>query len=115
MDLKDIVVVSACRTPIGKFGGSLKDVEAYELRAYAYESKGQDDKATADFEKAIEIHYSRAISYQKKGQYEKACSHYRGACDRGSEAACRQVNMLEEKGLCQLPPPCITRGDDYFK
>ena len=92
-----------------------KDVEAYDLRAYAYESKGQDDKAIADFDKAIEIIYSRAISYQKKGQYKKACSHYIGACLRGSEAACRQVNMLEEKGLCQPPPQFITRGDDYFK
>lgn len=29
--IKDVVVVSACRTPIGKFMGSLKDVQAIEL------------------------------------------------------------------------------------
>ncbi len=29
----DVVVVSACRTPIGSFGQSLKDVKAYELAA----------------------------------------------------------------------------------
>jgi acetyl-CoA C-acetyltransferase len=31
MDLKDIVVVSACRSPMGSFGGSLKDVPVFEL------------------------------------------------------------------------------------
>lgn len=29
----DVVIVSACRTPIGSFGQSLKDVKAYELAA----------------------------------------------------------------------------------
>ena len=29
--MKDIVVVSACRSPIGTFGGSLKDLQAPEL------------------------------------------------------------------------------------
>jgi len=33
MVISDIVVVSACRTPIGKFGGSLRDIEAYDLGA----------------------------------------------------------------------------------
>jgi acetyl-CoA C-acetyltransferase len=35
MDLKDIVVISAVRTPMGRFGGSLKDVPAYDLGAAA--------------------------------------------------------------------------------
>ncbi len=30
-DTQEIVIVSACRTPIGTFGGSLKDLRAYEL------------------------------------------------------------------------------------
>ena len=33
MDLKDIVVVSACRTAMGRFGGSLRDIPAYDLGA----------------------------------------------------------------------------------
>lgn len=32
---KDVVIVSACRTPITKFGGSLKDLRAYQLAAIA--------------------------------------------------------------------------------
>lgn len=35
MDLKDIVVVSGARTPMGKFGGTLKDLPAYTLGARA--------------------------------------------------------------------------------
>ncbi|MFQ6082082.1 MAG: thiolase family protein [Candidatus Aminicenantia bacterium] len=33
MELNDIVVVSAVRTPMGKFGGTLRDVAAYDLGA----------------------------------------------------------------------------------
>jgi len=31
MSMKDVVIVSACRTPIGAFGGSLKDIHAYKI------------------------------------------------------------------------------------
>src|SRR4030066_822185 len=33
MELSEIVAISAVRTPMGKFGGSLKDVPVYELGA----------------------------------------------------------------------------------
>ncbi|RKY89944.1 acetyl-CoA C-acyltransferase [candidate division KSB1 bacterium] len=33
MDLNDIVVLSAVRTPMGKFGGSIRDIPAYDLGA----------------------------------------------------------------------------------
>ncbi len=35
MDLKDIVCVSAVRTPLGSFGGSLRQVPVWELGATA--------------------------------------------------------------------------------
>ncbi len=31
----DIVCVSACRTPFGRFGGSMKDIDIYDLGAIA--------------------------------------------------------------------------------
>ncbi|KHD84491.1 acetyl-CoA acetyltransferase [Heyndrickxia ginsengihumi] len=34
-ELKEVVLVSGARTPIGKFGGSLKDIHPTELAAYA--------------------------------------------------------------------------------
>ena len=35
---RDVVIVSAVRTPIGKFGGSLKDFRAYQLAGVAMEA-----------------------------------------------------------------------------
>ena len=35
MKLNDIVVISAVRTPMGSFGGSLKDMPAYDIGAVA--------------------------------------------------------------------------------
>ena len=35
MELQDIVAISAVRTPMGKFGGSLKTTPAYDLGAAA--------------------------------------------------------------------------------
>jgi acetyl-CoA C-acetyltransferase len=37
MELSDIVAISACRTPMGRFGGTLKTVAAYDLGAVAVE------------------------------------------------------------------------------
>lgn len=33
MILNDIVIISACRTPMGRFGGTLRDIPSYELGA----------------------------------------------------------------------------------
>ncbi|MFH1160521.1 MAG: thiolase family protein [bacterium] len=33
MELQDIVIISACRTAMGRFGGSLKDIPSYDLGA----------------------------------------------------------------------------------
>ncbi len=38
MELKDIVAISAVRTPMGRFGGTLKDVAVYDLGAVAIRS-----------------------------------------------------------------------------
>lgn len=35
--MKKAVIVSAARTPVGKFGGSLKDIPAYQLGSIAIE------------------------------------------------------------------------------
>ena len=76
--------------------------ETYEFRSMFYSWKGQSDRAKADDNRAAERFYWRAISYQLKSQYEKACSDYRRACELGSEAACSEIHMFEEKGFfCQ--------------
>ena len=35
MELKDVVCISGCRTPMGNFGGTLKDMAAYDIGAAA--------------------------------------------------------------------------------
>ena len=35
MNLNDIVVISGVRTPMGRFGGTVKDVPAYDLGGFA--------------------------------------------------------------------------------
>jgi acetyl-CoA C-acetyltransferase len=35
MNLNDVVCISACRTPMGRFGGTLKDTAAYDIGAVA--------------------------------------------------------------------------------
>ena len=35
MNLNDVVCISACRTPMGRFGGTLKDMAAYDIGAAA--------------------------------------------------------------------------------
>ncbi|MFN3821833.1 MAG: acetyl-CoA C-acyltransferase, partial [bacterium] len=35
MNLNDIVAISACRTPMGSFGGTLKDMSAYDIGSVA--------------------------------------------------------------------------------
>lgn len=49
--MKEVVIVSACRTAIGKFGGSLKDVPAADLGAIVIEEaikRASIDKAIVD-------------------------------------------------------------------
>ena len=35
MELKDVVAISAVRTPMGRFGGTIKDMASYDLGAAA--------------------------------------------------------------------------------
>lgn len=41
MELKDIVAISACRTPMGNFGGTLKNMNAYDIGAVAVKAAVQ--------------------------------------------------------------------------
>jgi acetyl-CoA C-acetyltransferase len=48
MELKDIVIISACRTAMGRFGGSLKDIPAYDLGAAAVKEALRRASLTGD-------------------------------------------------------------------
>jgi acetyl-CoA C-acetyltransferase len=54
MDLKDVVVVSAVRTPMGSFGGSLRDMPVYEVGKHAIqEAIRRADIPTADIDEVL--------------------------------------------------------------
>jgi tetratricopeptide (TPR) repeat protein len=78
-----------------------KAYKAYELRWQEFRKKDQDDKANPDRNKAMEKHYLEAISSREKGQMAKACIRYQQACELGFDAACGELDMLEEEGLCR--------------
>ena len=41
MNLTDIVSISACRTPMGSFGGTLKNMASYDIGAVAVKAAEQ--------------------------------------------------------------------------
>ncbi len=48
MDLSDIVAISAVRTPMGRFGGTIKDVASYDLGAVAIQAAFERAGVSAD-------------------------------------------------------------------
>jgi tetratricopeptide (TPR) repeat protein len=69
---------------------STKFVEAYYIRGEAYLSKGQFDRAIADFNKALEInpkdalaYYKMAGAYYKKKEYDKCLENAKKAQELG--------------------------------
>jgi len=57
--MRDVVIVSAVRTPIGSFGGSLKDVTAVKLGAFA--AKGALDRANVKPEMVEEVIFGNIL------------------------------------------------------
>ncbi len=47
MENKDIVIISGCRTPIGSFGQSLRDVRAYELASLVRRKRWPERRSRA--------------------------------------------------------------------
>jgi len=80
---------AAPREPLwgGINGAALsKFVVAYNIRGIAYWQKGDNDRAIADFDKAIELdpkdanpYYNRGLAYLKKGEHDRAITDLRKA------------------------------------
>ena len=65
-----------------------KDAGSYNNRGAAYKAKGQNDRAIADFSKALEIdprlaavYYNRAAIYRAKSEIDRAIADYSKAIE----------------------------------
>ena len=59
------------------------DADSYNNRGAAYEAKGQNERAVADFSKALDIdprlakaYYNRAAVYRAKSEIDRAIADY---------------------------------------
>ena len=77
--MKEVVIVSACRTPIGSFGGSLKSVSAADLGAITV--KEAIKRAGIAPELVEEVVYGNVLSenssYGCTGYQSWRCRYYR--------------------------------------
>jgi tetratricopeptide (TPR) repeat protein len=76
---------------------------AYVNRGTAYSRLGQDGKALADFNKAVEldqnyasVYVNRGSLYLKTGNKEGAASDYRKACSLGNREGCEALRALQK-------------------
>ena len=68
MQTRDVVIVSACRTAIGKFQGMFKDVSARELAITAGKEESAP-QAAVHAEPAASVHRNRYSREKQKGEY----------------------------------------------
>ncbi|EAF0266653.1 acetyl-CoA C-acyltransferase, partial [Listeria monocytogenes] len=57
--MKEVVIIDAVRTPIGKFGGSLKDISAVDLGATAL--KGVLERANIAPERVDQVIFGNVL------------------------------------------------------
>jgi len=63
----DIVIISACRTPFGRFGGALKDIDVYDLAAIAM--KECLERVNIDKKKVTQVFWGVGDTSQCKDVY----------------------------------------------
>jgi tetratricopeptide (TPR) repeat protein len=91
--------IQACDLAIG---------EAYKNRGYAYDAKGDFDRAIADFTKAIEInpkdadaYKNRGYAYDAKGDFDRAIADFTKAIEinpKDADAYNNRGSVYETKG-----------------
>ena len=92
---RDVVVVSAVRTAIGTFGGSLKDIAPTELAAQVVrESLARAQVAGADVGHVV---FGHVVNTEPKDMYLSRVAAINGGCAQGTPAF--NVNRLCGSGL----------------
>lgn len=97
MKLEDIVAISAVRTPMGRFGGTLKDVPVYNLGAAAI--RAAVAKAGISPDAVDECIYGNCRQAGNKVNPARSASRYGGLPDR---VPAHSVNMACPSGMKTL-------------
>lgn len=92
--MKEVYIISAVRTPIGSFGGSLAGVSAIELGAAAV--KGALSKAGVDAQLVQEVFMGNVIS---AGLGQAPATQVAAAAGLGFEIPCTLVNKVCASGM----------------
>lgn len=92
--MKEVVIVSAVRTPIGSFGGSLASLSAIKLGAAAV--KGAIAKVNLDPKQVQEVFYGNVIS---AGLGQAPATQVAVAAGLGYEIPCTLVNKVCASGM----------------
>lgn len=92
--MKEVYIISAVRTPIGSFGGSLASVSAIELGATAV--KGALSKAGVDLKLVQEVFMGNVVS---AGLGQAPATQVAAAAGLGFEIPCTVVNKVCASGM----------------
>ena len=92
---RDVVVVSAVRTAIGTFGGSLKDIPPTELAAQVV--RESLSRASVDGQDVGHVVFGHVVNSEPKDMYLSRVAAINGGCGEGTPAY--NVNRLCGSGL----------------
>ena len=92
--MKEVVIVSYARTPIGSFGGSLSSISATQLGAIAI--KGAIDKINLDPQKIEEVYMGNVISSGLGQAPAKQAAIFAGI---SNQTPCTTINKVCSSGM----------------
>ncbi|MCT4622835.1 MAG: acetyl-CoA C-acetyltransferase, partial [Schleiferiaceae bacterium] len=106
--MKEVVIVSAVRTPMGSFGGSLSSVAATKLGAAAI--KGAIDKINLDANLIDEVYMGNVLQANNGQAPARQAAIYAGL---SKETPCTTVNKVCSSGMksIMLGAQAIKSGD----
>ena len=106
--MKNVVITSYSRTPIGSFGGSLSSISATKLGAHAI--KSALDKINLDPKLVEELYMGNVISSGIGQAPTKQCAIYAGL---GTDIPCTTINKVCSSGMksIMIAAQAIKSGD----
>jgi acetyl-CoA C-acetyltransferase len=109
--MKDIYIISAVRTPIGSFGGSLSTVSATQLGATAI--KGAIEKAGIDSKLVDEVFMGNVLQANLGQAPARQAALFAGL---GQNVPCTTVNKVCASGMksISLAAQTIAAGDNHI-